>query len=148
MTNDLEYEPSPNPKVRDQVELYERSGGTEGNTQWDTGVPVIIVTSVGAKSHKLRKTPVIRVAADGKYAVVASRGGAPNNPQWYHNLVAHPESVTIQDGADRFEVSVRETTGEERDLWWQRAVAAFPRYAEYQSKTGRQIPVLVATKKA
>ncbi|NNN18518.1 MAG: nitroreductase family deazaflavin-dependent oxidoreductase [Acidimicrobiaceae bacterium] len=144
MAEDFIYEPSPNPKVREQVELYERSRGTKGNTQSDTGVPVIIITSLGAKSNKIRKTPVIRVAKDGTYALVASRGGAPNNPHWYHNLVTHPDAVAIQDGADRIDVTVRQAKGDERTLWWELAIATFPRYAEYQTKTDREIPVLLA----
>lgn len=147
MAEDIDYEPSPNPKVRDQVELYERSGGTEGNTQRDTGIPVIIITSLGAKSNRLRKTPVIRVAKDGIYAIVASRGGAPYNPQWYHNLIAHPDKVMIQDGPERFGVTVREAKGDERAAWWEHAVATFPTYGEYQKKTDRLIPVLIATRR-
>lgn len=147
MSETAAYEPSPNPRVREQVELYERSGGTQGNTQRDTGVPVIIITSLGAKTNKLRKNPVIRVEEGGTYAVVASRGGAPNNPQWYHNLIAHPDAVMIQDGAERFAVTIREAVGKERELWWQRAVSTFPIYGEYQQKTIRQIPILLATRR-
>ncbi|NNN18433.1 MAG: nitroreductase family deazaflavin-dependent oxidoreductase [Acidimicrobiaceae bacterium] len=141
------YEPSPSEWVREQVEAYENSGGTEGNTLRDTGLPVIIVTSLGAKSKKVRKTPLMRVTENGSYALVASQGGAPTHPQWYYNIVANPESVMIQDGPERFEVSVRKVDGEERTQWWERAVTAFPPYAEYQLKTDRQIPVFVATRR-
>jgi deazaflavin-dependent oxidoreductase (nitroreductase family) len=147
-SEEIGYEPSPNPRVREQVELYERSGGAQGNTQRDTGIPVIIITSLGAKTNKLRKTPVIRVEANGLYALVASRGGAPNNPQWYYNLVAHPHSVMIQDGPQRFEVTVRLTEGDERAIWWERAVKTFPTYGEYQQKTDREIPVFLATRRS
>lgn len=140
------YEPSPSGWVRDQVELYERTHGAEGNTLRDTGLPVIIVTSRGNKSGTIRKTPLMRVEHDGDYALVASQGGAPTHPVWYYNLVADPESVTIQDGPEPFEVAVRLVEGDERELWWDRAVAAFPPYAEYQLKTDRRIPVFVATK--
>jgi deazaflavin-dependent oxidoreductase (nitroreductase family) len=138
-----EYLPSSAQWVRDQVELYESSGGTEGTTLLDTGLPVIIVTSLGAKSGKLRKTPLMRVEHDGSYALVASQGGAPTHPVWYHNLTAHPEA-DIQDGPDKRSYRVREVTGDEKAAWWERAVAAFPNYAEYQKKTDREIPVLVA----
>jgi deazaflavin-dependent oxidoreductase (nitroreductase family) len=141
------YEPSPSEWVRDQVELYERTGGAEGNTLRDTGLPVIIVTTRGNKSGQIRKTPLMRVERDGRYALVASQGGAPTHPVWYYNLVVDPESVTIQDGPEPFEVSVRQVEGDERAEWWERAVAAFPPYAQYQLKTERRIPVFVATKK-
>ncbi len=135
-----EYEPSPSAFVRDQVALYESSNGTEGNTRHD--LPVIILTSVGATSGKLRKTPLMRVEHDGRYLVVASKGGAPEHPAWYRNLVAHPH-VELQDGPTRQDMVAREVTGAERDEWWERAVAAFPPYAEYQTKTDRVIPILV-----
>jgi deazaflavin-dependent oxidoreductase (nitroreductase family) len=133
--------------VREQVERYERSGGTEGGTLRDTGMPVIILTTRGNRSGKLRKTPLMRVEHDGEYALVASLGGAPTHPVWYHNLRADPEAVTIQDGPEPFDARVREVTGEERARWWERAVAAFPPYAEYQEKTERQIPVLIASRR-
>jgi F420H(2)-dependent quinone reductase len=136
------YEPSPEQWVRDQVELYEGSGGTEGTTL--RGVPVIVLTTLGAKSGKIRKTPLMRVEHDGAYAVVASKGGTPQHPVWYHNIVAHP-GVELQDGPVRREMNARELTGEERDLWWSRAVEVWPDYAEYQTKTDRQIPVFVLT---
>ncbi len=147
MAEEYQYEPSASPRAREQVELYESSGGAQGNTQRDTGVPVIIITCVGAKTNKLRKTPVIKVESGGIYALVASRGGSPNNPHWYHNLVANPDKVKIQDGPDRFDVTVRVAEGKERDIWWDHAVSTFPRYAEYQEKTDRQIPILIATRR-
>lgn len=142
-----EYEPSPSQWVRDQVEEYEGSGGQRANTLRDTGLPVVIITVRGNKSGRLRKTPVMRVEHQGEYALVASRGGAPANPLWYRNLMTDPESVTLQDGPEPFDVTVREVNGRERDEWWQRAVAAFPPYAEYQTRTSRQIPVLVARRR-
>jgi deazaflavin-dependent oxidoreductase (nitroreductase family) len=147
MPLDGEYEPSPSAWVRDQVEAYERSGGREGNTLLDTGMPVVIVTTRGNRSGKLRKTPLMRVEHDGEYALVASMGGAPTHPVWYHNLTADPTAVTIQDGPEPFDVEVREVTGEERSAWWERAVAAYPPYAEYQDRTDRVIPVLVARRR-
>lgn len=147
MALDDEYEPSPSQWVRDQVEEYERSGGQKANTLRDTGFPVVIFTVRGNKSGKLRKTPVMRVEHEGEYALVASRGGAPENPLWYRNLISDPEGVTLQDGPEPFEVTVREVKGQEREEWWQRAVAAFPPYAEYQTRTSREIPVLVARRR-
>jgi deazaflavin-dependent oxidoreductase (nitroreductase family) len=147
MTLSGEYEPSPAQWVRDQVEAYERSGGTEANTLRDTGLPVVIVTSVGSRSGKLRKTPLMRVEHEGEYALVASKGGAPEHPVWYHNLKAHPDSVMIQDGPEPFDVHVRELSGEEREVWWERAVAAYPPYAEYRERTDRHIPVFLATRR-
>ena len=135
-----EYVPSSAEWVRDQVELYERSGGLEGNTLRD--MPVVILTSRGASTGKIRKTPLMRVEHDGVYAVVASQGGAPTHPLWYHNLVADSH-VELQDGPDRTDRTAREVTGDEKELWWQRAVAAYPDYADYQTKTERQIPVFV-----
>lgn len=135
-----EYAPSASEWVRNQVEKYEASGGTEGTTL--QGKPVVIVTSVGAKSGKLRKTPLMRVEHGGRYAVVASQGGAPKHPVWYYNLVAHPE-VELQDGPVKQRMVAREVTGEEKAAWWERAVQAWPDYATYQTKTDRQIPVFV-----
>ncbi|MBO0914523.1 nitroreductase family deazaflavin-dependent oxidoreductase [Streptomyces laculatispora] len=135
-----EYEPSPAQWVRDQVEQYESSGGTEGTTMRD--MPVIILTTRGAKSGKIRKTPLMRVEHNGAYAVVASQGGAPKHPVWYHNLTADPRAE-LQDGPVRQDMNVREATGDEKAIWWERAVEAFPDYADYQKKTDRQIPVLV-----
>ncbi len=137
-----EYAPSPSDWAREQVELFEQSGGTEGNTL--QGAPIIVLTSVGARSGKLRKTPLMRVEHDGEYAVVASRGGAPQHPVWYHNVVANPH-VELQDGGVRRDYTAREVTGEERDVWWARAVEAWPAYADYERKTDRVMPVLVLT---
>jgi deazaflavin-dependent oxidoreductase (nitroreductase family) len=140
-----EYEPSTSQWVRDQVEAYERSGGTEANTLRDTGIPVILVTMRGASSGKVRKIALMRVEHEGEYALVASVGGAPTNPAWYRNLVADPTEVAVQDGPEPFRVAVREVSGDERAAWWERAVAVYPTYAEYAAKTERTIPVLVAS---
>jgi F420H(2)-dependent quinone reductase len=139
-----EYVPSPRQWVRDQVEDYEKSAGAQANTLRDTGLPVIVVTMRGNKTGNIRKIALMRVVHDGEYALVASMGGAPKNPVWYYNLQADPESVEIQDGAEPFHAQVRELTGDERAEWWTRAVAAYPPYAEYQTKTERVIPVFVA----
>jgi deazaflavin-dependent oxidoreductase (nitroreductase family) len=143
MTLEGEYGPSPSQWVRDQVETYERTGGQEANTLLDTGLPIIIVTTRGNKSGILRKTPLMRVEHAGSYALVASQGGAPTHPYWYHNLVAHPE-VELQDGPVKQTMRVRELRGDEKALWWQRAVDAWPDYAGYQQKTDREIPVFIA----
>jgi deazaflavin-dependent oxidoreductase (nitroreductase family) len=143
-----QYEPSPWRWVRDQVDAYERSGGTEANTLLDTGLPVIVMTCRGNKSGKVRKAALMRVEHEGEYALIGSMGGAPKNPVWVHNLRADPASVKIQDGARQFEVTVREVDGDERAAWWTRAVAAYPPYAEYQERTDRRIPVFVATRRA
>ncbi|MGO8870851.1 MAG: nitroreductase family deazaflavin-dependent oxidoreductase [Acidimicrobiales bacterium] len=135
-----EYQPSSAEWVRTQVEQYESSGGTEGTTL--RGMPVIILTSRGASSGKIRKTPLMRVEHDGRYAVVASQGGAPTHPQWYFNLVADPR-VELQDGPRRTDMVARQVTGDEKAAWWERAVAAYPDYADYQRKTDREIPVFV-----
>jgi deazaflavin-dependent oxidoreductase (nitroreductase family) len=140
-----EYAPSSFEWVRDQVEAYERSGGQEANTLRDTGMPVVVVSMLGNKSGKVRKVALMRVEHDGEYALVASLGGAPKHPVWYYNLKADPDHVTIQDGAEPFPVRVREINGDERAAWWERAVAAYPPYAEYQERTERTIPVFVAT---
>jgi deazaflavin-dependent oxidoreductase (nitroreductase family) len=145
---DNEYEPSPSEWVRNQVAEYEASSGQRANTLLDTGLPIIVFTTRGNKSGKVRKTPLMRVEHDGEYALVASKGGAPEHPVWYYNLAAHPEAVLIQDGPEPFEVTVRQVTGDEKATWWERAVAAYPPYAEYQEKTEREIPVFVATPKA
>jgi deazaflavin-dependent oxidoreductase (nitroreductase family) len=137
-----EYEPSPTQWVREQVELYESSGGTKGTTLMDTGMPVVLLTTRGAKSGKLRKTPLMRVEHEGRYAVVASLGGAPKHPVWYHNVVADPH-VELQDGPARQDMTAREVTGEEKALWRERAVAAYPAYADYEKKTDREIPIFV-----
>lgn len=135
-----EYEPNAMAWVRDQVALYEGSGGTEGTTL--RGMPVIILTMRGATSGKLRKIPLMRVEHEGAYAAVASLGGAPSNPAWYRNLVADPR-VELQDGPTRRDMVAREVTGEEKARWWERAVTAFPDYAHYQAKTDRVIPLFV-----
>jgi deazaflavin-dependent oxidoreductase (nitroreductase family) len=137
-----EYEPSPADWVREQVDLYESSGGTRGTTLRDTGLPVILLTSRGARSGKIRKTPLMRVEHDGRYAVVASQGGAPKHPVWYFNITADPR-VELQDGPVKQDMTAREVTGTEKAEWWERAVAAFPPYAEYQERTSREIPVFV-----
>jgi F420H(2)-dependent quinone reductase len=142
-----EYEPSPWDWVREQVDTYERSGGRDATTLWDTGLPVIIVTTRGNKTGKVRKHALMRVEHDGEYALVASMGGAPKNPVWYYNLKADPDAVIIQDGSDRFDAHVRELSGDERAAWWERAVAAYPDYAVYQQNTERIIPVFVATRR-
>ena len=134
------YEPSPDDRSRAQVELYESSGGTEGTTL--EGMPVVILTTVGARSGRLRKTPLMRVEHAGEYAAIASLGGAPKHPVWYHNVVANP-TVELQDAEQRWDMVAREVTGEERARWWERAVAAYPRYADYERATDRAIPVFV-----
>jgi deazaflavin-dependent oxidoreductase (nitroreductase family) len=148
MTLSGEYVPSPQAWVRDQVETYERTGGREANTLLDTGLPIIIVTTRGNRTGALRKTPLMRVEHGGEYALVASQGGAPTHPVWYHNLTADPTAVMIQDGPEPWDAEVREVTGEERERWWERAVAAYPPYAEYQAATDRTIPVLVARRRS
>jgi deazaflavin-dependent oxidoreductase (nitroreductase family) len=135
-----EYEPPAAEWVRKQVEEIESSGGTQGTEM--RGMPVIVVTSKGAKSGKLRKNPVMRVEHDGAYAAVASKGGAPEHPTWYFNLVANPH-VEVQDGPAKGDYSARVVDGEERQAWWDRAVQAYPDYADYQEKTDREIPVFV-----
>ena len=138
-----EYEPSAFDFARDQVDLYERSGGTQG-TENQGGGPVIVLTSVGAKTGKLRKSPLMRVEHDGEYAVVASLGGAPKNPVWYYNLTANPR-VELQDGPVKKDYQAREVHGEEYATWFERAVAVWPDYAEYQKKTTRTMPIFVLT---
>ncbi|MFI7148041.1 nitroreductase family deazaflavin-dependent oxidoreductase [Nonomuraea sp. NPDC050022] len=137
-----EYEPSTAQWVREQVELYESSGGTKGTTLMDTGLPVVVLTNLGAASGKIRKTPLMRVEHEGRYAVVASQGGAPKHPVWYFNLKAEPR-VELQDGPVKQDMRAREVTGTEKAEWWERAVAAYPPYADYQKKTDREIPVFV-----
>jgi F420H(2)-dependent quinone reductase len=142
MSMNVEYEPSPSQWVRDQVQEHEGSGGTSGTTMGD--MPVIIVTTRGAKSGKLPKVPLMRVEHDGEYAAVASKGGAPKNPVWYFNLIADPH-VQVRGGAVVQAMTAREVTGQEKAIWWQRCVGAFPDYADYQAKTERAIPVFVLT---
>ena len=135
-----EYEPSTDQRTREQVDLYERSGGTQGLTL--RGRPCVILTTVGARSGRLRKVALMRVEHDGDYAVVASLGGAPKHPVWYHNIVADPH-VELQDGPQTWDMVAREVTGEEKAAWWQRAVAVWPDYDDYQRRTDREIPVFV-----
>lgn len=139
-----EYVPSPSDWVADQVELYEGSGGTEGLTLRDTGLPVIIVTNQGRKTGAIRKTPLMRVVDGKNYVLVASRGGAPKHPVWYHNLKADP-NVEIRDETNVYSMQVREVVDSaERQRLWDIAVEAYPPYQEYQAKTDRVIPVFIA----
>jgi len=142
MTLQGEYVPSKQDWVREQVERFEASGGTEATVLERTGDPIVVITSVGSKSGKLRKNPVMRVERDGTYVAIASKGGAPDNPEWYHNFLAHPE-VDLQDGPVKKSYRARLVEGEEREPWWQLAVETWPTYGEYQKKTDRQIPVFV-----
>ena len=135
-----EREISPEGWVRDQTEKILETGTTEGVEVFDR--PIVLVTIRGAKSGKLRYTPLMRVEHDGRYALVASKGGAPEHPLWYHNLTANPH-VELQDGTVTKEYDARELSGDERAVWWERSVAAYPPYSEYQEKTDRQIPVFV-----
>ena len=137
-----EYEPSTSDWARDNAELYIASGGKEGTEL--KGKPVILLTTVGAKTGKIRKTPLMRVEHDGEYAVVASLGGAPKHPVWYFNIKANPR-VELQDGTETHDYEAREVLGREKAIWWERAVEAWPDYADYQRKTDRQIPVFVLT---
>ena len=140
MPIDGEYAPSTSGWARKQAEAYEASGGTRSTTL--NGLPVVVLTTLGRRTGKVRKTPLMRVEHDGVYAVVASLGGATEHPVWYHNVVAHPR-VELQDGPERHDYVAREVHGAEKALWWERAVAAYPPYADYQEKTSREIPVLV-----
>jgi deazaflavin-dependent oxidoreductase (nitroreductase family) len=142
-----EYEPSPEKWVRDQVERYEATGGREANTLPGRTEPVVVFSTRGARSGKVRKNPLMRVEHDGVYAMVASKGGSPEHPTWYHNLKAHPDQVTVQDGEEVWDGVAREVHGEERAVWWERAVAAFPDYADYEKRTDREIPVFVVERK-
>lgn len=138
-----EYEPSTSEWARVQAETFEATNGAEANTL--RGHPIIVMTSKGAKSGKLRKTALIRVEHDSQYAVVASRGGAPKHPSWYWNLKKHPH-VELQDGAEKHHYEARELEGEEHEIWWRRATETWPSYDEYQTKTDRQIPVFLLTR--
>ena len=140
MPLDGEYEPSPSDWARKQAEAYEASDGKDAADM--KGKPIIVLTSVGAKTGKLRKTPLMKVEHGGQYAVVASLGGAPKHPVWYWNLKANPE-VELQDGPDKLDLHAREVEGAERDEWWERAVQAWPDYANYEQKTTRVIPAFV-----
>jgi F420H(2)-dependent quinone reductase len=142
MTLTGEYAPSRADWVRDQVAKFEASDGKEANTLRDTGDPIVVITSVGAKSGLLRKNPVMRVERDGKYVAVASKGGAPEQPEWYYNFRAHPE-VALQDGPDKRTYRARVLEGDERAEWWQHAVETWQTYASYQTKTDREIPVFL-----
>jgi deazaflavin-dependent oxidoreductase (nitroreductase family) len=137
-----EYAPSPVDWSREQSELFERTDGAEGNLL--RGKPIIVLTTLGAKSGKIRKTPLMRVEHDGEYVVVASKGGAPEHPTWYHNIIDAP-LVELQDGAVRKDYTPRELSGDERAVWWDRAVEAWPAYADYQTKTDRLIPLFLLT---
>ena len=148
MPLDGEYVPSPEQWVRDQVELYERTGGREGNTLPGRTEPVVVYTTRGARSGKIRKNPLMRVEHEGAYAMVASQGGAPTHPTWYFNLKAHPDQVTVQDGEMVMDGVAREVTGDEKAVWWERAVAAYPDYADYQQRTVREIPVFVVERRS
>ena len=141
------YEPSPQKWVRDQVELYERTGGREGGTLLRTGLPVVVFSTRGVKSGNVRKQPLMKVERDGAYLMVGSQGGAPNDPAWVSNLRAAPDQVTVQDGPEPWDGVARELSGEERAEWWERAVAAFPNYADYQTKTDRQIPIFLVERR-
>jgi F420H(2)-dependent quinone reductase len=147
MPLDGEYEPSTQKWVRDQVERYEASGGREANTLRDTGLPVAVFSTRGAKSGKVRKQPLMRVEHGGEYLMVGSKGGAPEDPAWVANVRTYPDQVTVQDGPEPWDGVARELDGDERAQWWERAVAAFPPYAEYQKKTERQIPVFLITRR-
>lgn len=136
------YAPSPAQWVRDQVEAIESSGGTEGTTLRETGLPVVVLTMTGVKSGLVRKVPLMRVEHEGVYAAVASLGGAPKHPVWYYNLLANP-SVELRDGTTVLATVAREIHGDEKAEWWERSVAAFPNYADYQKKTDREIPVFL-----
>src|SRR3954453_7977065 len=154
-----EYEPSTEEWVREQVERYEATGGREANTLRDTGLPVAVFTTRGAKTGKGRKQPLMRVGHDGAYLMVGSQGGSPRDPAWVANLRAAPDQVTVQDGPEPWDGVARELEGEERDVgargregegrgvWWERGVAAYPSYADYQKKTDRQIPVFLVERR-
>ena len=140
-----EYAPSPSDWAREQAEKYEATGGAEANDIM--GKPIIVLTSVGAKSGQLRKTPLMRVEHQGEYLVVGSLGGAPKHPVWVHNI-RKQSHVELQDGTETYDYEARELAGEEREIWWKRAVDAFPNYAEYQRKTERVIPIFLLTRMA
>jgi F420H(2)-dependent quinone reductase len=143
-----EYEPSAQQWVRDQVERYEATGGREANTLRDTGLPIAIFWTRGVRSGKVRKNALMRVEKDGAYLMVGSQGGAPTDPAWVSNVRAAPDQVTVQDGPEPWDGVAREPAGAEREEWWERAVAAFPPYAEYQKKTDRQIPVFLVERRS
>jgi deazaflavin-dependent oxidoreductase (nitroreductase family) len=136
------YVPSKQQWVRDQVAAFEESGGTEANTLRDTGDPIVVITSVGAKSGSLRKNPVMRVERDGAYLAIASKGGSDDHPEWYYNFLANPE-VDLQDGAEKHTYRARLLQGDERAPWWEYAVTTWSTYGEYEKKTDREIPVFL-----
>ena len=142
-----EYEPSTQGWVRDQVERYEATGGREANSLRDTGLPIAVFWTRGVRSGKVRKTPLMRVVHDGVYAMVGSQGGRPTDPAWVANVRAAPDQVTVQDGPEPWDGVAREITGEERAVWWERAVAAYPSYADYQRRTDREIPVFLVERR-
>ena len=142
MNFDGEYGPSTWEWVAEQADVYEKSNGQEGNTLRDTGLPVIVMTTIGHRTGLVRKVPLMKVEHEGQYAIVASKGGAVNHPGWYHTLMAN-STVLIQDGPEPFETTVRLLSGEERAEWWERSVKAFSPYAEYQEKTDREIPLFI-----
>ncbi len=142
-----EYEPSAQRWVRDQVERYEATGGREANTLLDTGLPIAVFWTRGVRSGKVRKNALMRVECDGVYAMVGSRGGAPEDPAWVANVRAAPDQVTVQDGPEPWDGVAREISGEEKAVWWDRAVAAYPPYADYQQRTDRQIPVFLVERR-
>lgn len=144
MPIDGDYEPSSLDLVREQVAEYEASGGERANTLMDTGLPIMVLTTRGNNSGKVRKMALMRVEHQGEYALVASQGGMPTNPSWYHNLIAEPTALVIQDGPEPRDFVAHEVVGDEKAVWWDRAVAVYPPYAEYQAATTRVIPVLVA----
>lgn len=141
------YEPSTQDWVREQVERYEATGGREANTLRDTGLPIIIISTRGAKSGNVRKLGLMRVEHDGAYLMVGSDGGKPRDPAWVANVRTHPDQVTVQDGPEPWDGVARELSGEEKAVWWERAVGAFPSYAAYQEKTDREIPVFLVERR-
>lgn len=142
-----EYEPSTWGWVSDQVEKYEASGGAEANTLADTGIPIIVMTTVGVKSGKVRKVPLMRVEHEGQYALIASKGGAPAHPGWFHNLMADSK-IMMQDGPEPYDTEATLVTGDERAAWYQRGIDVYPPYEEYAEKAGdREIPVFVTNPK-
>jgi deazaflavin-dependent oxidoreductase (nitroreductase family) len=143
-----EYEPSPQQWVRDQVERYEATGGREANTLRDTGLPIAIFWTRGAKSGTVRKNGLMRVEHDGAYLMVGSQGGAPTDPAWVSNVRKYPDQITVQDGPEPWDGVARELDGEERDVWWERAVAAYPSYADYQERTDRRIPIFLVERRS
>ena len=142
MTFDGEYGPSAWEWVAEQAEAYETSNGQKAGTLRDTGLPIIVMTTIGHRTGLVRKVPLMKVEHEGQYAIVASKGGAKEHPGWYHNLMADPK-VLVQDGPAPFETTVRLLSGEERAGWWERSVGAFSPYAEYQEKTDREIPLVI-----